>query len=340
MAFPRHDFCSRTGPYIYMKDWVPGASLENIRTRAYVLQTIRAFFEQRGVLEVDTPVLGRATTTDPNINSLNSTVQISGIGCQTMYLHTSPEFAMKRLLAAGVGACYQICKVFRDEEMGRFHNPEFTMLEWYRPGYDHHQLMSEVEDLLVCFLPDRQSIKISYGQAFAQYAQINPFEANQTTLIKCLNQHGVKLNTHDVLKTRDDYLDLLMCEVVGPRLGENNTLVFLYDFPASQAALAQITAGEPALAERFEVFVEGLELANGYHELCDPIEQRQRANEDNNKRAAKRLTQMAVDEQLLAAMSHGLPACAGVALGLERLLMIMCKASHINEVINFSIAKA
>lgn len=323
-----------------MENWAPGASLENIRTRAHVLQTIRAFFEQRGVLEVDTPVLGRATTTDPNINSLNSTVQISGLGHQAMYLHTSPEFAMKRLLAAGIGACYQICKVFRDEEMGRFHNPEFTMLEWYRPTYDHHRLMSEVEDLLACFFPDRQYIKLSYGEAFAQYAQINPFEANQTTLINCLHQHGVKMNTYDVLNTRDDYLDLLMCEVVGPRLGENNTLVFLYDFPASQAALAQITVGEPALAERFEVFVEGIELANGYHELCDPVEQRQRAKEDNNKRTARGLTQIVVDEPLLSAMSYGLPACAGVALGLERLLMIMCNAAHINEVMNFSIGKA
>ncbi len=323
-----------------MEDWVPSASLENIKMRAYVLQIIRAFFEQRDVLEVDTPVLGRATTTDPNINSLHSKVQVSGAEHQAMYLHTSPEFAMKRLLAAEVGACYQVCKVFRDEEMGRFHNPEFTMLEWYRLGYDHHQLMSEVESLLACFLPDRQYIKISYGEAFAQYAQINPFSANKTTLTNCLHQQGVKLNNYDVLNTRDDYLDLLMCEVVGPRLGENNTLVFLYDFPASQAALAQIKAGEPALAERFEVFVEGVELANGYHELCDPAELRQRANEDNNKRAARGLTQIVVDEQLLAAMSSGLPACAGVALGLERLLMILCKASHINEVMNFSIAKA
>jgi len=200
--------------------------------------------------------------------------------------------------------------------------------------------MNEVENLLTCFLPDRQYIKLSYSEAFVQYAQINPFEASQKALTNCLRQHDVKMNTYDVLNTRDDCLDLLMCEVVGPRLGENNTIIFLYDFPASQAALAQITAGEPALAERFEVFVEGIELANGYHELCDPVEQRQRANEDNNKRAARGLTQIVVDEQLLSAMLYGLPACAGVALGLERLLMIICNASHINEVMSFSIARA
>ncbi len=320
--------------------WAPSASLDNIKIRAHLLQTVRAFFAQRDVLEVDTPILGRATTTDPNINSLHSAVQLNDAERQKMYLHTSPEFAMKRLLAAGAGAIYQICKVFRDEEMGRYHNPEFTMLEWYRPAYNYNQLMDEVADLLACFMPDRQVITLSYGEAFVQYAQINPFEADLMTLKNCLYQHNIQMNTDAVLDARDDALDLLMGEVVGSRLGKNNTIVFLYDFPASQAALAQLKVGQPALAERFEVFVEGVELANGYHELCDPVELRRRANKDNSKRAAKGLTEINVDEQLLLAMQQGLPACAGVALGIERLLMRVCNARHIDEVMTFTAARA
>ncbi|NOY71918.1 MAG: EF-P lysine aminoacylase GenX [Gammaproteobacteria bacterium] len=320
--------------------WAPGASLDNIKIRAHVLQTMRAFFAQRDVLEVDTPILGRATTTDPNINSLYSAVQLSGAERQKMYLHTSPEFAMKRLLAAGAGAIYQICKVFRDEEMGRYHNPEFTMLEWYRPAYNYEQLMDEVADLLACFMPDRQVITLSYGEAFIQYAQINPFEADLMALKNCLYQHNIQMNTDAVLDARDDVLDLLMGEVVASRLGTNNTIVFLYDFPASQAALAQLKVGQPALAERFEVFVEGVELANGYQELCDSIELRKRMNKDNSKRTEKGLTEVNVDEQLLSAMQHGLPACAGVALGIERLLMRVCNARHIDEVMTFTAARA
>ncbi len=323
-------------------DWRPTASLEMLRRRAALLARLRTFFAERGVLEVETPLLSSAASTDPQIESF-STIY-SGPGAptgQTLYLHTSPEFAMKRLLAAGCGPIYQICKVFRQGEAGRHHNPEFTLLEWYRPGFDHHRLMREVEELIAWVIPERERIEseyLTYRQAFERHADLDPFRSPTREIRRRAALHGLEARGLEP-DDRDGWLDLLMTHRIQPRLGKGR-LTFLFDYPASQAALARIEGGDPPLAARFELFLEGMELANGFHELTDAEEQEARFLEELRRRKEMKQPQPSIDRRFLAALRHGLPDCAGVALGVDRLLMLSTGASHIHEVTAFPVERA
>jgi lysyl-tRNA synthetase class 2 len=318
--------------------WRPTATVDTLRRRARVLEMIRAFFARRGVLEVETPMLCAATTPDPNIDSLETRVTAPD-GAQRVYLHTSPEFAMKRLLAAGYESIYQICKVFRDGEAGRLHNPEFTLLEWYRRGFDHRALMDEVEALLTDVLGTPPAVRRSYREVFNDHVGVDPTGARDAELARCAAHHGLAVHDEHAEDQRDVYLNFLMGRVVTPQLG-HEAPVFVYDFPASQAMMARIRPGAPPLAERFEVFAAGIELANGYHELNDTHEQRERFAQERRRRRLNGKPDVENDERLLAAMASGFPDCAGVALGLDRLVMLCTGAAHIEDVIPFPLRLA
>lgn len=322
-------------------DWRPRATLETLRARAALYARVRAFFAERDVLEVQTPALSAAATVDLHIHSWSA--QSSTFGAR--WLHTSPEFAMKRLLAAGSGSVYQICSVFREDERGRLHNPEFSMLEWYRPGFDHLRLMDEVQDLLACLLSPSPAVpleKLSYREAFLREAGIDPFISGPSQLRACAEAHRIplpeSLGATDEQDT-DFWLDLLMGLQVGPRLGRDQP-IFIYDYPASQAALARVRAGNPPVAERFELYWQGVELANGFYELNDAGEQRRRFEQDIARRQARGLPLPPRDENLLAALASGLPECAGVALGLDRLLMLMLGLDAVAETLAFPFDRA
>ena len=317
-----------------MVDWRPSASSATLVIRARLLQRIRAFFQARDVLEVETPLLSRAAATDPHIESF--LVQ-DPLGGTPRYLHTSPEFAMKRLLAAGSGSIYQVCKVFRRGEAGRRHNPEFSMLEWYRPGFNHLQLMAEVDDLLRELLDGyivlADTSRLTYREAFQCYAGFDPLMVSIPELQATVRQRGIDITGLDQ-QQKDPWLDLLMTHVVEPALPQDGP-VFIYDYPASQAALARIRQESPPVAERFELYLGDMELANGFHELTDAAEQRQRFTVDLASREASRLACVPMDERFLAALESGLPACAGVALGIDRLVMLAAGVKSISEVIAF-----
>ena len=317
-----------------MVDWRPSASPETLIIRARLLQRIRAFFQAREVLEVETPLLSRAAVTDPHIESF---VVQDPQGGMPRYLHTSPEFAMKRLLAAGSGSIYQVCKVFRQGEAGRQHNPEFSMLEWYRLGFDHQQLMVEVDDLLRKLLDGNlaltDTLRLSYRDAFQRYAGLDPLTASIPELQATVRQRGIDVTGLDQ-RHKDPWLDLLMTHVVEPALPQDCP-VFIYDFPASQAALARIRQEEPLVAERFELYLGGMELANGFHELTDAVEQRQRFEVDLASREEMGLPSVPVDDRFLAALESGLPPCAGVALGIDRLVMLVAGVKSISDVLTF-----
>lgn len=326
------------GPAASHPDWRPGASLDVLRARARLLADVRRFFAERGVLEVETPILSRAGTTDPNLESFTSHYAGPGApGGEPLFLQTSPEFFMKRLLAAGSGPVYQVGRVFRNGESGRRHNPEFTLLEWYRPGFDHHQLMDEVEQLLAGLLSlqtdGRRAERLSYAEAFQRHAGIDPHNADAAALAQCAADCGLRPSSD--LNDRDGWLDLLLVTVVEPALGVDG-LTFLYDYPASQAALARVRPGVPALAERFEVYLHGIELANGFHELADAREQAERFAAERRLRAQRGQADVPEDRRLLEALEHGLPDCAGVAVGLDRLLMAALGADSLDQVLAFS----
>jgi lysyl-tRNA synthetase class 2 len=254
------------------------------------------------------------------------------------YLHTSPEYAMKRLLAAGSGDIYQIARVYRDGESGRYHNPEFTMIEWYRINHDHHQLMDDVEQLIGCLIPARcvdRSERLSYQEAVNLYAQVDALNDLTPMLLGSLQQAGIDVPA-DIQQDRDALLDLIMAVVVGPKLGRQR-LTFIYDYPASQASLARVRG---VVASRFEMYLDGLELANGFHELANPEEQRARFEQDSLQRSQRGLPSVPVDEHFLAALTHGLPECAGVAVGFDRVMMCAISAEHIDEVLAFPYGRA
>lgn len=309
--------------------WQPTASLDSLRIRAQIFSKIRNFFNERGVLEVETPLLSQHTVTDLYIDSFK-TIYKNGSKEQAYYLQTSPEYAMKRLLAAGSGSIFQICKAFRNGESGHQHNPEFSMLEWYRTGFNHHDLMNEVDIFLQTIMHAPRASRISYEELFLNTFNINPHDCELNELQALIKKHKINLSTST--KDKDTLLQLLLTHYIEPTLGLNEPL-FLYDFPASQAALAKINNH---VAERFEVYIEGIELANGFHELTDPTEQLQRFQAEQNSRKNVDDNQLEIDKRLIQAMQHGLPDCAGVALGLDRLLMLMSKANHIEEIISFS----
>ncbi|MEJ2343836.1 MAG: EF-P lysine aminoacylase EpmA [Gammaproteobacteria bacterium] len=326
------------------KGWSPSASLEALRMRAALLAEIRAFFAERGVLEVETPVLSHAGATDPNLDSFITRYRGPGAADgATLYLHTSPEFPMKRLLAAGSGPIYQVCRVFRNGEAGRRHNPEFTLLEWYRPGLDHHQLMDEVETLLRTLLRERvapgAARRLSYAEAFLTHAGVDPHQATVAELARAAADRRIAVPDGMPANDRDPWLDLLLTQRVEPALAAYG-LCFLYDYPASQAALARIRRGTPPVAERFEVYLHGMELANGFHELIDAGEQGERFARERQRRRDRGRDDVAPDQHLLTALAKGLPPVAGVALGLDRLLMVLAGAGSIEQVIAFPIDRA
>ena len=316
-----------------MSDWQPGASIKALRRRAQLMSLIRNFFTHQSVMEVDVPLLSKSGVTDINIDSICATLSGS-----PAYLQTSPEYFMKRLLASGSGDIYYLGKAFRDGEIGNKHNPEFTLLEWYRCGWDEHQLMVELADL-VSQLMDRDGAsdlkvtKISYEDCFHDKFGLNPHQASLSDLQDLAAAMG---SLSWAGETRANCLDLIFSVKVEPQLPEG--LVFVYDYPACQAALAAITTTEQGykVSRRFEGFLNSVEIANGYFELRDPVEQRRRFNLDNTARQATGKPVSNIDTKLLDAMHSGLPACAGVALGLDRLLMSDLELRSIDQVIPFS----
>jgi lysyl-tRNA synthetase class 2 len=318
-------------------DWRPVASLEALRLRAQLLGLIREFFAERGVLEVETPAMAAAGASDVNIASLATTCHARAAP-ERLYLQTSPEFAMKRLLAAGSGPIYQVCRAFRDGESGRLHNPEFTLLEWYRPDFDHHALMDELDALLDRLrAPAATRRRLTYRDAFTLHAAPDPFETSDDALAAHAARAGLS-DADNGRFDRDMLLDFLFSHTVQPRLG--NGRVYVYDYPASQAALARVRASQPPVAERFELFVNGIEIANGYHELSDAEEQRRRFAAADGARRRLGLEPMPIDERLLAALACGLPDCAGVAVGLDRLFMVVAGETSIDAVMAFPVTRA
>lgn len=335
-----------------LHSWQPSASFELIRLRADTLRAIRSFFDENQVLEVDTPTLSSATVPDPFIESfqtryipLTQTMQT-----EQYYLHTSPEFPMKRLLASGSGSIYQISKVFRQGESGRRHNPEFTLLEWYRDGWDHHQLMHEVCQLLTLLLSPCIELAapqfVTYEQAFQEVLGINPHTVNKADLLACAEKTGLA-DVLDENEPRDRFLELLFSHTIEPSLGKSRDktndqpcICCLYHYPASQASLAKTAVQNGQLtAERFEVFIDGIELGNGFHELNDAQQQKARFEADNQARKQMGHDEIPMDDYFLEAVGY-LPECAGVAIGMERLLMVMSQSQHINDVIAFPFERA
>ena len=313
-------------------EWRPGADQAALIARAEMLTQVRHFFAQRKVLEVETPLLCQGAPTDPHLESLLVNTN-SGI----RFLQTSPEFAMKRLLAAGSGDIYQICKSFRAGESSARHNPEFTMLEWYRTGFTLAELIAEVIDLLQQVLGSQPIFEASYQQLFEQYLGVNPHPISNDTLAEL----GQKVAGRELDNmTRADWLDLLMSQVVEPKLPPG--IAVITDFPACQAALSQVAKDNQAnqVAKRFEVYVNGIELANGYVELLDSDELAQRFAADRQIRRQQNLATNVGDDYLLAAMQQGLPACVGVAVGLDRLLMAITGSSDIAKLLSFPCGNA
>lgn len=324
-----------------MADWQPSASFEALRLRARLNGVIRDFFAERGLIEVETPVLSRAGNTDPNIASFS--LEFSGRtdgAPRTRWLRTSPEYPLKRLLAAGFGDCYELGRVFRDGEAGGRHNPEFTMLEWYRVGWDHRRLIGETAALVNAALGlvgrSAQLIEVSYHDLYRQQLGIDPATATEAELPAALGD--VVIDPSGL--TRDDWLDLLMTHRLQPSFPADRLLA-LYDYPASQCALARIRDdGELPVAERFELYLGSLELANGYHELADAREQGARFESDLRRRGERGDVQPPRDEHLLHALEAGFPACAGVAMGVDRLMMAMLGTTWIADVLAFDFARA
>ncbi|MDQ2703110.1 MAG: EF-P lysine aminoacylase EpmA [Pseudomonadota bacterium] len=322
--------------------WQPAANPEALRLRAWLNAGVRGFFAARGVLEVETPVMSLGGNTEPNIAPFQ--LEFSGRtdgAPRTRWLRTSPEYALKRLLAAGIGDCYELGRVFRDGEAGGRHNPEFTMLEWYRIGWDHRRLAGETAELvrMALMLVGRDAVleQVAYRDLYRERLGLDPFLAAEGELRNALG--NVVIDPEGL--TRDDWLDLLMTHRLQPAF-DGGTMLAVHDWPATQCALARLRVGDDgiAVAERFELYLGSVELANGYHELRDATEQRTRFERDLSVRSARGATQPPVDEAFLAALGHGLPECAGVALGIDRLLMAMLGTDRIADVLAFDFARA
>lgn len=320
------------------------ASLKALRQRSQLLREIRAFFEDRDFLHVETPLVSRDTVVDRHIEPVRiSAAEVidGGSPSDRLFLQTSPEFAMKRLLASGATAIYQICKAFRKGESGRFHNPEFTMLEWYRVGDDYAAGI----DLLAQFAKHVFAVEnvdtMTYREAFIKLADVDPFSASITDLKTVCQSRQIDTSSFAQDVDRDSWLNLIMSEVVEPSLGASDPVI-VSDWPASQAALAKVRTDDQGqqVAERFELFYRGVELANGYHELLDPLELEARNQNVNRQRVVDGHQPLPQHSKLLQAMQHGLPACSGVAVGIDRLLMVLLGADSIDDVIAFPFGRA
>lgn len=321
--------------------WRPCATPEVLRLRAAIKRRARVFFDATGALEVDTPALSAAAPSDPALEPLAT--QVAARPGRPCFLQGSPEFPMKRLLAAGVGDCWQLARVFRDGERGRWHNPEFDLLEWYRVGWDHHELMDEVEALVLALLQAERVVpaarRWSYADAFVRLAGVDPLADGTDTLREAAARAGLGPVAGLADDDRDAWLDRLLTGVVAPAFAADRP-TFLYDWPASQAALARLDDDDPRVAHRFELYWGPVELANGFHELGVAAEQRARFEADNARRRARGRAERPVDEHMLAALEAGLPDCAGVALGFDRLVMIAAGAGHIDAVLAFPFERA
>lgn len=312
--------------------WKPSATLAMLQHRSAILAKIRAFFNARGYLEVETPILAHYGITDVYLSNIKATVQ-GQIAC----LQTSPEYHMKRLLAAGSGSIFQLARVFRDDELGRWHNPEFTLLEWYRLNACHHTLMDEMDEFLQYLFSTPPLMRKTYQHVFMEICDIDPLHADVHALKSCV----AKWDLGNVLppdeQDIDQYLFLLMSHVVEKALAKQSEPIAIYNFPASQASLAKIHEG---VAERFEVYYRGVELANGFHELTDATLQRERFQSDNQVRLARGLPQCTPDAYLLSALESGLPPCSGVALGIDRLLALTSHHASIAPTLAFDFSRA
>ncbi|HEV3007392.1 MAG TPA: EF-P lysine aminoacylase EpmA [Pirellulales bacterium] len=321
-----------------INDYLPAASWPVMRLRAELLQKLRAFFHRRGFLEVETPLLSADVVVDRHLEPFAVEVSTAG-GMRRMWLQTSPEFGMKRLLAAGGEAIYQVTHAFRQHEQGPRHNPEFTIVEWYRRGDgpdEGMRFLGEVCDALLGLGPAE---RLSYQAAFEQYAGIDPHTADAACLAEAARRRGLSAPAGLEATDRDVWLDLLLVELVEPYLGRNRPVI-VYDFPASQAALARVRPGPPAVAERFELYVRGTELANGYHELLDSAALRERNRTTNAARREQGKPALPEESRLLAAMDDGLPACTGVALGFDRVVMLAAGAARLDKVLAFPFDRA
>lgn len=320
-------------------DWRPTASLQALRERAQLYADIRRFFAQRDVLEVDTPSLSHGTVTDVFIDGFSTTFCHSQRGHnETLYLQTSPEFALKRLVAAYQASVYQLSKAFRHEGSGRWHNPEFTMLEWYRVGLDHHGLMDEISELLQMILGTHKATRLTYQDAFIQCLELDPLSDTTQRIAEVFNACNIDLSDEYPID-HDGMLQLLFSYEIEPRIGQDAPC-FIYNYPASQSSLAKLNKQDPRVADRFELYYKGAELANGFHELQNAQEQRKRFEHDNRLRRTFRLEEKPVDERFLAALEAGLPSCAGVAMGIDRMLMLKHGYTHIDQVIAFPVERA
>nr|WP_298059811.1 EF-P lysine aminoacylase EpmA [uncultured Halomonas sp.] len=321
-------------------DWQPSASIETLRERARLMASVRSFFAQRDVLEVETPVLGQGGSTDVHLVSLH-TLARTGRGQRRLWLQTSPEFHMKRLLAAGSGPIFQLAKSFRDGEIGTRHNIEFTMLEWYRPQFTLDKLIDETATLVMSLLPNFPGplVHYRYRELFHTHLAIDPFTTSLEKL-RAIAAERAQMSAHTLAdEGRDTCLDLLMSVVIEPQLGQHELSVVV-DYPASQAALARRhqDADGQWVASRFELYLNGVELANGYDELTDAAEQRARFAADNAERRRLGLPEVDVDERLLAALEHGMPEGAGVALGVDRLIQLALGKARLEDVLTFSMS--
>ncbi len=312
---------------------VPGASWQNLRLRADLLDRLRSFFRARNFLEVETPLLAADVVIDRGVEPFRTTTAADPHGPDTgesLWLQPSPEAAMKQLMAAGGEAIYQVTRSFRQGEQGRLHNREFTLVEWYRRGDTMDEGMATVSELCDELLGRGPAERVSYRDAFLRFAGIDPFVAETRELADLAKARSAavpdSLGDH-----RDEWLDLLLVELVEPHLGLDRPTI-LYDYPASQAALARVRDGEPPLAERFELYVDAVELANGYHELTDADELRRRFRALNGERTAQGKPMLPEASGLLAAMDAGLPDCTGVALGFDRVVMLAVGANSIAQV--------
>jgi lysyl-tRNA synthetase class 2 len=325
-----------------LNEWQPTCSIELMRLRAQVFDDIRRFFSARAVLEVETPLLRFSSGTDPQLDFF-TTDYCSPPLQHTLFLQTSPEFAMKRLLASGSGSIYQVCKAFRNGESGRFHNPEFTLLEWYRVGFTLPQLMDEIAELMGVLFKCHRSLspaqRFSYQEIFQRYTGLNPLEFSYQDYCAYARGNHMPEVVSICGYNHALWLDFIFSHAVQPQLGEN-ALCMVYGYPACQSSLARINEFNSQITDRVEIFINGIELGNGYYELTDAKEQGRRFDEEVSIRQQKKRPTAVKDKHLVAALEAGLPECSGMAIGLDRLLMLLANSTTINDVLNFPIHRA
>ncbi|WP_284443192.1 elongation factor P--(R)-beta-lysine ligase [Buchnera aphidicola] len=315
--------------------WKPSASIKSLIKRSKIISDIRLFFSQKNILEVETPILSRSTVTDIHLSSFETNYfSLNNVNDKLkLWLTTSPEYHMKRLLASESGPIYQICHSFRNEESGRYHNPEFTILEWYQPFYSMQKFIEEIDKFLQHILNYNQSDKISYQNLFIDFFKIDPLSTNLLEL----HQISKKLKLDYLTRFENDlnkFIQLLFTLKIEPNIGKDRP-IFVYHFPAKQASLAAINSQDSRISDRFEIFFKGVELGNGFYELTDASEQKKRFIKDNKERFSMNLPTQKIDDCFLDALYHGLPPCSGVAIGLDRLIMLVLNKKNIQEVISF-----